>query len=245
MCTVSFLPHRQGYQLGMNRDEQRTRVKGLFGPAERVGMVTVVGPSEPTGGRWIACNSRGVTFALLNWYAKSGPNISKPYSRGDLLNGLASHSDPGQVMSGLREQALERVRPFRLVMVVNESRLLYEWRWAGEQVEELSHPWAPRIWASSGYDEPAANEARKEVFDSFVNRFKQQDSEALYAFHGSHLPEKGARSVCMHRKEAATVSFTEVSIFECKGFVRYVGGPPCESDLNAGHTAAFDLDSDS
>ena len=120
----------------MNRDEQRTRVKGVFPPVQTRGKTKVVGPTEPSGGRWVVCNSSGVTFALLNWYSIAESDVSNPYSRGHLVDTLAVYSDPSEVARRSKEQPLERVRPFRLVMVANRSQTLFEWRWAGEALEE-------------------------------------------------------------------------------------------------------------
>ena len=244
MCTVSFVPHSSGYQLGMNRDEQRTRVRGIFPPAQRMGAVEIVGPTEPTGGRWVVCNSHGVTLALLNWYSRTVPSILNPYSRGDLTRSLAFASDPGEVIRGLEKQPLDRVRPFRLVMVVNRSQSLFEWRWAGEHLEERRYPWADRIWASSGYDETAANVAREQVFKSYLKRSPRSAANELFPFHQSHEPERGAFSVCMHREEAATVSYTEVSVSDRSGCVRYIDGAPCQSTLQSALELRFEVKCD-
>src|SRR4051812_27482947 len=62
MCTLSFIPHDNGYVVGMNRDEQHTRPHAL--PPSPHG--DAIYPHEPvTGGTWLAINSSGLTLALL------------------------------------------------------------------------------------------------------------------------------------------------------------------------------------
>ncbi len=72
MCTVSFIARKNGYALAMNRDERLTRVVGLPPPKKAINGLTIILPSEPGGGTWIAVNKSGVTFALINWYSTAG-----------------------------------------------------------------------------------------------------------------------------------------------------------------------------
>ena len=242
MCTVSFIPFNHGYRLGMNRDEQRTRFKGIFPkPLVRRG-VEIVGPCEPSGGRWIVTNSAGVTFALLNWYSRSQPDLIEPYSRGELVDSLACLKSLGEVEDSISNQPLGRIRPFRLLGVSQRTELICEWRWDGVTLEKFEHPWSAGLWASSGYDESGAQENRRMYFD-LVSRERFQTSAGMRAFHGSHDPTKGALSVCMHRREAATVSYTEVTIEPGKGAVFYLDGPLCELSVGRGAETRFCIDS--
>ena len=66
MCTVTLVAQRNGYVLGMNRDEKLSRVAALPPKAFRLGHRTALFPSEPSGGTWIGVNDAGVTLALIN-----------------------------------------------------------------------------------------------------------------------------------------------------------------------------------
>ena len=59
MCTVTFIARKHGYALGMNRDEQLSRVPGLPPSEKTINGCRVLAPSEPGGGTWIALNERG------------------------------------------------------------------------------------------------------------------------------------------------------------------------------------------
>ncbi len=229
MCTVSFVPNPGGFDLLMNRDEQRTRVTACPPAHRRVSgtNVTVLGPSEPRGGMWIAANSKGLTLALLNWYAKTGPTLANAISRGDLVASLAGASNAQHIRPQIEAFDLAFVRPFRLLEVWAGSESLREWRWDGDHLDCVTHAWAPRIWASSGYDEPEAQRVRGELFERLDFSGERDPAAILVDFHRSHQPTKGASSVCMHREEAASVSCTAIHHLGGRVRMRYWSGPPC------------------
>lgn len=228
MCTVTFIPSQEGYRLGMNRDEHRTRVKGVFSAPRTQGLTQVAGPTEPTGGMWTGANSFGVTYALLNWYSRPVADIQSPISRGKLVESVAWLPAEDEVQDYFVGQELGRFRPFRLVGIFGFEQKVREWCWDGLQLGLLEHSWKIRHWASSGFDEMGAQKVRGEVFKSISDQSNLNGSQWLRSFHRSHIPEKGAMSVCMHRSEAATVSYTEFFVEGGLATVNYFNGPPCE-----------------
>src|SRR3954465_12348029 len=93
MCTVTFIARKRGYCLGMNRDEKLTRPIGLPPKKKSVNGHTVISPSEPGGGTWIAVNDRGATLALINWYSITARvTPSKVTSRGGIVNSVSGAS---------------------------------------------------------------------------------------------------------------------------------------------------------
>ena len=53
MYTVTFIAGNSGYALGMNRDEQLTRVKALPPTRQQINDRAALFPSEPGGGTWM------------------------------------------------------------------------------------------------------------------------------------------------------------------------------------------------
>jgi hypothetical protein len=51
----------------------------------------------------------------------------------------------------------------------------------------------------------------------------------LRRLHRSHSPEAGPFSTCMHRSDAATVSYTEITAFSRKARLRYHAAAPCNA----------------
>jgi hypothetical protein len=227
MCTVTFVPRRGGYILGMNRDEKLTRVIALTPVRHRMGGRDVVFPSEPGGGTWIGLNDAGASLALINWYAIPACATGKPLSRGEVVKALLT-SDARELadkrLSGL---PLKRLNPFRLIGVFPKSKKVFEWRWNREQLECGEHPWESNTWISSGFDERGAQKTRNKVFSQALLQETTGSLGWLRRLHGSHEPARGPYSTCMHREDAATVSYTEVVVERSQAIMRYRKGAPC------------------
>jgi len=66
-----------------------------------------------------------------------------------------------------------------------------------------------------------AKAARNQKFGGRLNWLRR--------LHRSHLPERGPFSICMHRSDAATVSYTEVAVSGQRATMRYKLGPYCSN----------------
>jgi hypothetical protein len=54
-------------------------------------------------------------------------------------------------------------------------------------------------------------------------------AEWLRGLHASHSPTRGSFSICVHRPDAATVSYTEVAYGSDELIMRYHAGHPCDA----------------
>jgi hypothetical protein len=228
MCTVTFSPRPRGYALAMNRDESRRRAPGLP-PSEttRHGR-RILSPSEPGGGTWIAVNDTGVTFALINWYAVPAPENSKPVSRGRVVNAVSPATLPVPAQSRLGQLPLKQIKPFRLIGIFPAAREIIEWRWDGRQLVARPARWKLQQWISSGLDEPTAQRLRGSTFRRALPQKSAGTLDWLRRLHRSHGPLAGPFSTCMHRADAATVSYTEVAVAPGRVTLRYHAGAPCD-----------------
>jgi hypothetical protein len=243
MCTLTFIARKRGFALGMNRDEKLARVAALpplIGPA---GGRRALFPSEPGGGTWIGVNDTGVCFALINWYAiktqVSGPSVS----RGEVVRSALAADAPGAAAKILGGLPLNRVNPFRLLGFFPAGRNMIEWRWNLKALEPLRHPWETKHWISSGFDEPGAQQSRGQTFAAALRQPSAGGLAWLRRLHRSHEPACGPYSTCMHRADAATVSYTEVIVSARAAKMHYHSGPPCAQakcfDLNLGLIATI------
>jgi hypothetical protein len=227
MCTVTFLPSRKGYRLGMNRDEKLTRATGL--PPQRTTAQgrSFVAPTEPGGGTWIGLNDHGVCLALINWYSVNRRATGKTVSRGEIIP-TARHAGDGEAVdTALAKWSLKRMNPFRLIGVFPASRTIIEWRWNLKRLTRLKHSWRTQQWISSGFDEPAAQRIRSRTFAAAQQQKSFGSLAWLRRLHRSHAPDAGPFSTCMHRNDATTVSYTEVSVAPHLCALRYHAGAPC------------------
>ena len=225
MCSVSFLPRADGFVLAMNRDESLARLSGL--PPEvhgRDGLLMLY-PRERSGGTWIGVNSAGVAFSLINWYSQPDCVRGNPVSRGEVVRALLSARDRNAAASLLEGLPIERMNPFRLIVVSLSERSLTEWHCARGDLELFDLPWKRHHWFSSGFDERKANQMRRRVCARVDN--DSLDLPLLRKLHRSHAPKAGPFSLCMHRNDASTVSYTEINVRGQLATAYYIAGPPC------------------
>jgi hypothetical protein len=228
MCTVTFIARKNGYALAMNRDEKLSRVAGRPPAKKTVNGRTVLSPSEPGGGTWIALNDSNATLALINWYSIKASVKGETVSRGKVVNAVNSAGTPDLVDSALARMSLEKTNPFRLIGFFSATGEIAEWRWNLKQLVRKNHPWKTQQWISSGFNEPAAQRVRSKEFERALKHATAGSLAWLRRLHRSHLPQPGPFSTCMHRDEAATVSYTEVAASPQGARMRHCAGAPCQ-----------------
>ena len=229
MCTVSFIARQRGYLLGMNRDEKLARVAGLAPAWRTVNRVRVLGPSEPGGGTWITLNENRVAFALINWYSIPARVSQRPVSRGEVVNAVSPFNTAESATAALKQLPLARVNPFRLIGVFPARRDIFEWRWDLKRLVCKKHRWQTQQWISSGFDEPTAQRERTRTFHRALRQRSAGGLDWLRRLHRSHTPQAGPFSTCMHRADAATVSYTEITVTAGTVEMRYHAGAPCQN----------------
>jgi hypothetical protein len=230
MCTVSFIPRSGGFLLGMNRDEQLSRPMGLAPQRVSADGCQFLYPREPGGGTWAGVNDRGVALALINWYRQPQRGSKDSCSRGAVVRQLLPCLDVRHIGMELRRLPLDRMNPFRLVVIYEPLNLLNEWRWNGVKLRNLAFSWLRRHWFSSGYDEPGAVRVRRKICQEAVLEPRRHALAWLRKLHASHRPVGGPYSICMHRSDAATVSYTEISVQIKSARISYHPGSPCSSN---------------
>ena len=225
MCSVSFLPRDAGFVLAMNRDERLSRGSALPPEAVTREGMSMLYPRELSGGTWTGVNSAGMAFALINWHSQPDCACGNPVSRGEVVRTLLAARNGKQSASLLRQLPRERMNPFRLMIISLSESSLVEWRSNGDSLEPLALPWRRHHWFSSGLDEARANEVRRALCARVPG--DSVDLPVLRNLHSSHAPQAGPYSICMHRSDASTVSYTEINVHNPVASVYYIAGPPC------------------
>jgi Transport and Golgi organisation 2 len=225
MCTLSFLPNEFGYVVAMNRDERRARVTAsppqVFGNA--------IYPREPGGdGTWIAVNSSGITLALLNRNLSGGMYL-KSRSRGEVIPALAGCESLSDIQRRLVELNCKGMCPFRLFAVSPNEHEVCEWDWQEQKLTPITFAWQQRHWYSSGMSDEEAERRRGAVVQQAWLQTEAGSVGWIRNLHRSHEPKRGAFSLCVHRDDASTVSYSEIMVDNTRVEFRYAGGSPCES----------------
>jgi hypothetical protein len=214
----------------MNRDEKLTRPTGVPPKVKKANGRAVISPSEPGGGTWIAVNDHGATLALINWYSITTRVGGKTVSRGEVVNSMSAAISLDFADTALPGLPLNRINPFRLIGVFPATGDIVEWRWNLSQLVRKNHRWKSQQWISSGFDEPTAQRVRGKTFQRAARQHSTGSLDWLRRLHRSHSPQAGPFSTCMHRADAATVSFTEVTVSSHQATMRYHAGAPCQND---------------
>src|SRR5205085_9433106 len=190
----------------------------------------------------------GVCFALLNWHRIEDKPKNDTLSRGLVVKALVAKFTANGIATALNKLPVRKLRPFRLIAIVPRERRVIEWRWNLQRLAIRNYEWRRQHWFSSGFDEPRAEVERAKVCASFVagggdpgkgetsqRRARTGVNAAGYSIkwlrqlHRSHAPKRGPFSMCMHRPDAMTVSYTEVGVSKKGATMRYKTGPCCSN----------------
>jgi hypothetical protein len=228
MCTLTFVPADDGYLVGMNRDELLTRPVALPPKVFERSGIEMVYPREPSGGTWVACNGRGNLLALLNWNGSESQHLrEKRRTRGLVIPQLIGLPDLSTTDSHFQQMNLDGLFPFRLVGVFRSEKIVNEWRWDGTAKQSLRLSWARKHWFSSSLSDSLAEKERGRACEIAAGEPAAGSNGWLRRLHRSHVPRPGPFSVCVHRQDAATVSYIEVRCGGSQISMDYLDGNPC------------------
>jgi hypothetical protein len=220
MCTVTWLFDNRGdYHLFCSRDEKHNRAVADPPTNFYRDGVRYIAPRDPDcGGTWISVNEAAVSLCLLNGVGGRGL-----VSRGLLVVALANSVSQREAVRRVRAVHLNRFAPFQLAVLEPACQpLLLEWNGAKLRTIDDASSFVPLT--SSSHDPELVRNIRTACFQYM----SPESVPAFASFHRSHEPAAGPYSVCMHRDDASTVSFTEVTVSGGSVSMAYYAGPPCE-----------------
>lgn len=232
MCTISWYVDDKRYHVFFNRDEQKNRPRAIAPSSMLQDGVQVLMPVDPQGqGSWISVNQYGATFALLNYYQGSRPK-GQLNSRGQIIRDISGMRSFAEVSAFIEKLRLTDFAPFSLVCFFagDSSFERTVLRWSGKQSERLLCR-SPLI--SSGVEFDAVNRQRMACYEQYMSAEAATPELTVSRFrhmHASHLPRASAYSICMHRADAHTVSFSQVSVLDDQAHFIYKDGAPCAND---------------
>jgi len=237
MCTVSWLFNTHGYQLFFNRDELNSRQRAQHPEIKQFQNTRIISPTDgDAGGSWISVNEYGLTLCLLNNYAAQAQMEKQAWiSRGLLVNELSHFADAKSLLAHFKTIELASYRPFNL-LVLSLNCHIWQLSWDGVKLQLGKDPAMPLTSSSFAIDDVI--KSRVQQFNNSVNTENVQPHQ-LQQYHASHLPEPGAFSVCMHRDNGQTVSFSHICVSSSRARFNYYDGSPCQTD--EAHTTEFDI----
>jgi Transport and Golgi organisation 2 len=179
------------------------------------------------GGSWIGVNQFGLALCLLNRYTDQQMNNARTYrSRGLLLNSLLDCRSRAQFATRIQRARLARYQPFTLLALSpGEPAMIAQWDGSLRAIERFGEPAMPLV--SSAYRPAEVAATRRRLFWQMAAEQGRLTSDVLRAFHQSHEPARGPLSPCMHRADAATVSFSHIKVSEQLIEFTYHAEAPC------------------
>ena len=234
MCTISWLYDHNGYHIFFNRDEQRTREKAQQPKVHNVAGCKAIFPVDAkAGGTWIAANEYGLTFALLNYYQAAIDTDAK-HLRGLIIPSLLPAKNVAEAHDILKRVNLKGFGPFSLLCFSPQAaggekfsdanRRVPLLRWNGIKLEKVMQT-SPLI--SSAVDYENVNAVRSELYRNIFREKTALQPMDFYRYHATHTPVRGHLSVCMHREDARTVSFSHVAVGHHVVAFTYLDSAPC------------------
>lgn len=229
MCTLSFIARDAGYLLGMNRDERIARGAGAPPKTRKLSGTLAIYPSDGAEGTWIGVNDRAITLALLNWndVIPRAVDKRKTRSRGLLIPALIGSQSPAQVLAVLHAFSLDGMLPFRLIGIFPSEKEICEWRWDSAEMKRLHHDWRDGHWFSSSLSDKQAEMLREAVCQDARDQPDAGHAPWLRRLHASHADISGSFSLCVHRPDVKTLSYTEIECTPATVRMDHFLGSPC------------------
>ncbi|MDA0322407.1 MAG: NRDE family protein [Verrucomicrobia bacterium] len=228
MCTVTWLRSTTGYELFCNRDETLTRPAAEPPAHYETNSIRYIAPIDPCGGgTWIGTNQSGLTLCMLNFYADGvlyAP--ADRQSRGRLLTALLANPTPEAAVDTARGTPLEHYPPF-LLLAISGTGPVRNLTWDGESAVVGQWADSEQPVTTCSVDTERVLESRRETYRKLLQATPSPARSDLTSFHASHDPQASAYSVCTHRDDAETRSFSHVIVDEERIELRYAGCPPC------------------
>jgi len=213
----------------MNRDERIARGAGDPPEIHQPNDTTCMYPSDGAGGTWIAANECGITLSLLNWngLAPNGSVAAKMRSRGRVIPGLINSRSASELREASGISNFEGVLPFRLVGVFASEREIWEWRWDSTQLASRAHEWKLQHWFSSSLSDEQSASLRGAACRDALHELDAGSALWLRRLHASHAAGPGPFSLCVHRDDVETLSYTEVTVTPAHIQMGHSRGTPC------------------
>ncbi|MCC6461895.1 MAG: NRDE family protein [Saprospiraceae bacterium] len=171
MCTVTYLPYRDGFILTHNRDEAPARSPQQLSLEQR-GRNTLLFPKDTkAGGTWIACSRSGQTACLLNGaFLKHAHQPPYRKSRGLVLLEFFDWTDPDAFFE---RYELDGIEPFTFLFFQPGQVTEFRWDGAARHRKDLP-PGQSHFWCSATLYPPPMQERREQLFRQWLDKRQAQ-----------------------------------------------------------------------
>jgi hypothetical protein len=220
MCTLTFIPQKDGFLFTVNRDESPQRAASDPIIKQYNGHKLWLAPEPISGSSNLVVNiETGRVVVLLNG-GFVHHNHKPPYrkSRGVVV---LEAFEAISLKNMFETYQFEGIEPFTLVMFDRDN--LGELRWDGNKVHFAEKDiFTPQIWSSAMMYRGKWQQERERWFHEFLIENPQPTNENLLWFHhsgGAHDPENGLVMNRMNMVRTVSVSQITIESNHCKVFL--------------------------
>jgi len=215
MCTVSFIPLKNGVILTSNRDEHISRGIAQYPEFYLLNGQKLAFPKDAkSGGTWFITNENGDTGVLLNGaFEKHMPVPPYRKSRGFVLPELFQQASPFEAIKQYEFSGIENC-----TIVLWEQGQLREIKWDGKKLHSKNYdPRQARIWSSvTLYDTDMINK-RHGWFRNWIASQTHINQQNILHFHINTQAENTTFGLRILRNNTiATTSITSLCIQHLK-----------------------------
>ncbi|MCF8454130.1 MAG: NRDE family protein [Pedobacter sp.] len=215
MCTVSYIPLKDGFILTLSRDEvtlRATLIPQIYADNNNI----LVYPKDVlAGGTWIAANHKKQIACLLNGAFQN--HIKQDYyakSRGRVLLDSFDFRSHSEFMAEIN---LDNVEPFTLLLIdyLNEPEF-NQMVWDGEKkhIQKIDQN-SPSIWSSATLYSDTDRELRKTWFKNWLSENSEFEDSNILDFHSANHSDIDSVNILMKREnDLQTLSISQFRIIE-------------------------------
>lgn len=220
MCTLTFIPQKEGYLITVNRDEAPQRSASEPVIKQFNNHTLWLAPEPISGSSNLVLNTEtGRAVVLLNG-AFVHHDHQPPYRKSRGVVVLEAFEEKS-LQAMFETYDFEGIEPFTLVMINQNS--LRELRWDGNEVRFAKKDiHVPQIWSSAMMYRGKWQQERERWFYEFLIQKPTPTKEDLLWFHhnaGAHDSENGLVMNRMNRVKTVSVSQISIESNRCKVFL--------------------------
>lgn len=216
MCTITYLPYKNGYILTQNRDESPLRADAIFPVEETVHGQKIIYPKDPEGsGSWFVSAEKGLTLCVMNGvYHPHKKEGQYAHSRGLIPLHYLAFADAADFVKNYAYQKLEA-----FTLLACSPFGVDEFIWDESDMNHFHHPSKALIFQSAPLYNAAQKAFRKSLFDDFL---AQNSTKQILDFHTKPQTPDLALNILMDRNAVKTVSTIQRFFFSESNEVNYL-----------------------
>ena len=209
MCTVTFIPTKEGCIITSNRDEKIAREKAIPPQSYEINTKKIIFPKDQkAGGTWIAHAENKIVVLLNGAQEKHVVKPSYRKSRGLIVLDLMTAE---KTLDCWKTIDLTDIEPFTIVLVENNKLTQLQWNEAEKSTTEFDAKQF-HIWSSSTLYSKEIREQRKEWFQDFIKSKNAPTPEEILHFHQFTESENKEFGLQINRNDVLKT----ISITQCK-----------------------------